>query len=98
MKIDIQNHLIEIEQSLDVHIQRSLRLAFSKMAAYISSITFILSDVVDQDGKTKKHCLLTLTLYRMPTIVIEETHVDLHFVINRVIQKATRIVTRKIAS
>ena len=98
MKINIQNHLIEIEQSIEVHIQRKLRLALSRVAAYISSITFIISDAIGQNGKVEKHCSLTLSLYRMSNIVIEETHADLHFVIDRVIQKATRTVSRKIAS
>ncbi|XPF93563.1 HPF/RaiA family ribosome-associated protein [Colwellia sp. RE-S-Sl-9] len=97
MKIDIQNRLTEEEQSMEVHIQQKLRLALSKMASYISSITFILSDVV-QNGKVEKHCSLTLSLYRMPNIVIEETQTDLYFVIDRVIQKATRSLSRKLSS
>jgi ribosome-associated translation inhibitor RaiA len=98
MKIDIQNRLTEIEQSLEVQIQRKLRLALSKAAAYISSITLIISDDIDQNGKAEMHCLLTLSLYRMPNIVIEENHADLNFVIDRVIQKATRTVLRKLSS
>lgn len=98
MKIDVQNCLSEIDQSINEHIQRRLRLALSKMAAYISSITFIISDVIDQNDKTKKHCSLTLSLYRMPNIVIEETQADLYFVIDRVIQKATRSLSRKLSS
>ena len=97
MKIDIQNRLIELEQSIEVHIQRKLRLALSKMAAYISSITFIISDVMSQNGKYEKHCSLTLSLYRMSNIVIEETQADLYFVIDRVIQKAARTVSRKLS-
>jgi hypothetical protein len=52
MKIDIQNRLTEIEQSLEVQIQRKLRLALSKAAAYISSITLIISDDIDKNGKS----------------------------------------------
>lgn len=98
MKIDIQNRLTEQEQLIEVHIQQKLRLALSKMAAYISSITFILFDAIDQNGQVEKHCSLTLSLYRMPNIVIEETQVDLYFVIDRVIQKATRSLSRKLSS
>ena len=98
MKIDIQNHLIEFDQSIEVHIQQKLRLALSKTAAYISTITFVISDVIDNNGKVEKHCSLTLSLNRMPNIVIEETQVDLYFVIDRVIQKATRSLSRKLSS
>ena len=95
MKIDIKNRLNEFHQPLEEHIQRKLRLALSKVAAYISSITFIISDVI---GQSEKHCSLTLSLYHMPNIVIEETHADIYFVIDRVIQKATRTVSRKLSS
>lgn len=98
MKIDIANHLTELDQSIEELIQRRLRLALSKVAAYISSITFTISDVIDQNGKTEKHCSLTLSLHHMPNIVIEETQIDLYFVIDRVIQKATRTLTRKLSS
>ncbi|MEW6996925.1 HPF/RaiA family ribosome-associated protein [Colwelliaceae bacterium BS250] len=98
MKIDIQNRLSEVEKSLEYDIQRRLRLALSKVAPYISSITFVISDSIGPDSKAEKHCSLTLSLYNMPNIVIEETQVDLYFVIDRVIQKATRSLSRKISS
>lgn len=98
MKIDIQNRLSEYDQSIDEHIQRKLRLALSKGAAYISSITFTLSDVIDESGKTEKHCSLKLSLYHMTNIVKEETQGNLYFVIDRVIQKATRTLSRKLSS
>jgi ribosome-associated translation inhibitor RaiA len=94
VKIDIQNRLNECDQSIEENIQRKLRLALTKIAAYISSITFIISDVIGLNGKTETHCSLTLSLYQMPNVVIDETHADLYFVIDRVIQKATRTVFR----
>ncbi len=97
MKIDIQNCLIELEESIEELIQRKLRLALSNVAAYVSSITFIISDADGQNGKVEKHCSLTLSLYHMPNIVIEETHADLNFAIDRVIQKATRTARRKLS-
>lgn len=98
MKIDIRNCLSEFDELIEEDIQRRLRLALSKMAAYISSITFIISDVIGLNDKTEKHCSLTLSLYHMPNIVIEETQVDVYFVIDRVIQKATRSLSRKLSS
>lgn len=98
MKIDIQNRLIELEESIEELIQRKLRLALSKVAACVSSITFVVSELVSQNGKVEKCCSLTLSLYHMPNIVIEETHADLNFAIDRVIQKATRAARRKLSS
>lgn len=97
MKIDIQICLSGLDQSIEQDIQRKLRLALSKMAANISSITFIVSENIDSNGKNEKHCLLTLSLYRMTNIVIEERQADLHFVIDRVIQKAARSLSRKLS-
>ena len=97
MKIDIQNRLSEQEESTQEHIQRKLRLALSKIAAYVSSITFTISDGGLQNDKVEKHCSLTLVLYNMPNIVVEETHADINFAIDRVIQKATRTATRKLS-
>ncbi|WP_440873789.1 hypothetical protein [Thalassotalea sp. PLHSN55] len=97
MKIAIENGLTEYDSSMEEHIQRKLRLALSKMAANISTITFTINEVVDQQGQVEKHCLLLLSLYQMPNIAIEETQADLAFVIDRVIQKATRALSRKLS-
>jgi hypothetical protein len=88
--------LSKLDHSTEEYIQRKPKLALSKMAAYISSITFIISDVIGLNGKTKKHCSLTLS--RIQNTVIEETHADFNFVIDRVIQKINRSVSRKISS
>lgn len=53
---------------------------------------------MDQNGKYDKHCSLTISLYSLPNIVIEETQPDLYFVIDRVIQKATRTARLKLSS
>ena len=97
MKIHVQNCLNEQDQSIEDHIKRRLRLGLSKVAANISSITFSLSGVIGLDGKNENYCLLTLSPYQLPNIVIEETQPDLYFCIDRVIQKATRTVARKLS-
>jgi ribosome-associated translation inhibitor RaiA len=96
MKIDIQNSLAELDQTIAVHIQRRLRLALSKMEANISSITFKVSEVVGRNGKLDKYCSLSISLYGKSDIVVEEIQTDLHDAIDRVIQKAARNVARKL--
>ncbi len=98
MKIDIQNALVDFDHTLEVDIQRRLMLALSKMKSHISSITFIIRDVVNKAGKQAKYCSLTITLKRLSDILIEEVQVDLDSAIDRVIQKATRLLSRKISS
>jgi len=96
MNINIQNSLVELDPTIEAHIQRRLRLALSKMASNISSITFNLSDVAGQNGKFDKHCSLTVSLYRLSDVVAEETQTDVNCAIDRVIQKAARKIARKL--
>lgn len=98
MKINIQNCLNEPGESIDEHVQRMIRLALSKAAANISSITFCVSDVMGKNGKYEKHCLLTISLHNLANLVIEEAQPDLYLAIDRVIQKATRTLSRKLSS
>jgi hypothetical protein len=90
--------LSKLDHSIEEYIQRKPRLALAKMAGYISSITFIISDVIGLNDKTKKHCSLTLSLHRMQNIIIDKIHAALNFAIDRVIQKANRSVSRKLSS
>ncbi|MGJ8692521.1 MAG: HPF/RaiA family ribosome-associated protein [Thalassotalea sp.] len=96
MKIDIQNSLVEVDQTITADIQRRLRLALSKMESNISSITFKISDVAERNSKFDKYCSLTISLYGISDVVVEETQTDLHCAIDRVIQKAARHVARKL--
>lgn len=96
MKINIQNDLNDSDKSLEEDIQRKLRLALSKVATNISSITFSVSDVIGQSGKYDNQCSIVISLHNMANIVIEETQPDLYFCIDRVIQKATRTISRKL--
>ncbi|TRX56446.1 HPF/RaiA family ribosome-associated protein [Thalassomonas sp. M1454] len=98
MKIKVQNDLIDIDQSITEYIQRMLRLGLSKYSTNISSINFLVSRVKEQRDKDDKHCVLTITLVNRENIVAEETQPDLNFAIDRVIQKATRKITRKLLS
>ncbi|MDX2369813.1 MAG: HPF/RaiA family ribosome-associated protein [Colwellia sp.] len=95
MKIDIQNTLVDLDPTVEADIQRRLLLALSKVKSHISSITFILSNVISGTGH---HCSLTITLKRLPDILVEETQRDLNSAIDRTIQKATHIISRKIST
>lgn len=96
MKIDIQNSLVELDQTTAADIQRRLRLALSKMESNISSIAFKISDVKGNNDKFDKYCSLTISLYGISDITVEETQTDIHCAIDRVIQKAARNVARKL--
>lgn len=98
MKIDIQNALVDYEPTLEADIQRRLMLAFSNVKSHISSVTFILTNVLSRTAQHTKHCSLTITLTQFSEILIEDSQVDIYSAIDRTIQKATRLIYRKISS
>ncbi|PCI54096.1 MAG: hypothetical protein COB45_09070 [Gammaproteobacteria bacterium] len=98
MKIDIQNALDNLDPTVEADIQRRLLLALSKVKSHISSITFILSDVVNEIDHHATHCSLSITLKRLSDILVEETQTDFNSAIDRTIQKATHIISRKIST
>jgi ribosome-associated translation inhibitor RaiA len=95
MKIDIKNALVDYAPSLEADIQRRLMLAFSNVKSHISSISFILTNVLSQTAQRTKHCSLTITLKQFSEISIEDSQVDIYSAIDRTIQKAARLIYRK---
>lgn len=81
---------------MKIDIQRRLLLAFSKLASHISSLTFVVSNIVSETDRHANHCLLTIILKRLSDILVEETQIDLNNTIDRTIQKVTHIISRKI--
>ncbi len=97
MKIDIQPTDIELQSTDLEQIHRKLNLAMSRMEPLISKISMHLSNVIDSSHGNEKYCRLKITLAHMPDeIVIDETQTDLAFAIDRVVQKACRIMSRKL--
>ncbi|HCM48102.1 MAG TPA: hypothetical protein DIS98_11565 [Colwellia sp.] len=97
MKIEIQNALVDYEPTLEADIQRRLMLAFSNVKSHISSVTFILTNVLNRTAYYTKHCSLTITLKQFSEILIEDSQVNIYSAIDRTIQKATRLIDRKIS-
>jgi hypothetical protein len=97
MKIEIQNALVDYEPILEADIQRRLMLAFSNVKLYISSVTFILTNVLGQIAHHTKHCSLTITLKQFPEILIEDYQINIYSAIDRSIQKVTRLFYRKVS-
>lgn len=95
MIIDVEYTLGELDDSLKTNIERRLILALSKVEPHIISIIVVLSNVNKNDVYSKR-CSLSISLNGISDILIEETQKDLNTAIDRVIQKATRIVFRKI--
>jgi putative sigma-54 modulation protein len=98
MKINIQSRQVELDKDIEAHIQRKLKLAFSRVEHNITSIYISLSDVTSKIGLSNTHCHLQIGIIDMPDMVIEDTQSDLYFAIDRVLQKASHSLTRKLIS
>jgi hypothetical protein len=96
MEISIQNALIDYEPTLEADIQRRLMLAFSNVKSHISPV--MLTNMLSRTAQHTKHYSLTITLKQFSEILIKYSQVDIYSAIGRSIQKATRLIYRKISS
>lgn len=96
MKIDIQSTDVVLDESTHEHIHRKLKLALSRMEPFIETISVHLSNVADSSNGNNKQCCLKISLTHKPDIIIEDIQTDLPYVIDRAIQKASRIINRKL--
>ncbi len=97
MKIDIQTRGFDLTEGLKAFIQRKLQFALSRMESHISVISIGLSDINGPKGGIDKRCRLQVSIANMEDIVIKDTQPDLYCAIDRTMQRASRVVTRKIA-
>lgn len=96
MKIDIQSTDLELYKTTQDNIQRKLKLALNRMEPHITRVSVHISNVADSDCVFNKHCRLKITLAHMSNILIEDIQTDLSNVIDRVIEKASRALKRKL--
>lgn len=95
MQVEIHYSQVELDKAIEAHIRRKLVLALSRIEIDISAISINLSEVVGAKGSSGKHCLLTISMDDLADIVVEDMQVDLYCVIDRVIQKASHVMTRR---
>ena len=96
MKIDIRSKDIVLNKPTQEQIRRKLKFALSRLEPYIKTISVYLSNISDSEHSNNNHCQLKISVTNMPDVIIEDIQVELSNVIDRVIQKATRIMNRKL--
>jgi len=100
--VNIQSNKIELDKALEVHIERKLRLALSNMEPLITAVTISLSDVVRNNAVSgieevvATQCGIQVSIENIPAIEVVDIQSDLYYAIDRVIQKASRTMTRKL--
>lgn len=97
MKVDIQFCDVELGEAIETHIQRKLHIALSRMVSYITTISISISDVNELEACGDKYCRVQISSTEFDDIIIEDTQIDLFYVIDRVIQRASRSLELKIA-
>lgn len=96
MQIDIQSRDVELDKAIETHIQRKLQIALSRMESHITGISIIISDVDGMGEGGDKRCLIHISSTEFEDIIIEDVQLDLFYVIDRAIHRASRSLELKI--
>jgi len=96
MKICIHTNDFELDESNHQLILRKFKLALTRIEPFIKTITMHLSTASDVNPCNDIHCKLNVCLCDKPSFIVEDIQKDLDFVVDRVIQKASRSINRKL--
>ncbi|GAA6172899.1 hypothetical protein NBRC116592_25690 [Colwellia sp. KU-HH00111] len=94
MKVTIASVGVKLNKALKTNVERKVQLTLSKLEPYISTISIKLSSSIDTRGISNNHCQLTIAVINQPNLVIEDTQADIECVLDRVLQKASRMIER----
>jgi putative sigma-54 modulation protein len=97
MQIDIQARDFSLTKSLRSHVERRLGFALSTRYDRIKRILVRLSDINGPRGGNDKCCQLHVVMPGQADVIIEDTQADLYTAIDRAADRASRVVTRKLA-
>ena len=104
MQVNIHSEQVKLDKAIEAHIQRKIKLALSRFESSISSISISLSDDLTKSANTSNsditatRCCLKVFIGSLTSIEVEDTQNDLYCAIDRVIQKASRSIPRKLSS
>ena len=96
MIVNIQSNEVLLNEKSHQQIIRKIKLGLTRLEPYIKTLSIDLSIDSSFEDANYTHCRLTITAIDMPNIIIEDTQIKLSFVIDRVIQKAIRMMNRKL--
>ena len=94
MQVNITSTGVELHQELEKKIQRKLQLTLSRVKPYITTISISLSNSINSRGIKNMHCKLMLVIVNQSDVIVEDTQMDLDCVIDRVLQKTSRMIER----
>lgn len=97
MQIEIQARDFSLTPALRGHIERRLGFAFSSRFEHIQRIQVRVMDINGPRGGNDKCCQIQIMLAGYADVIIEDTEADLYLAISRAAERASRIVTRRLA-
>jgi len=96
MKIEIKSCGFSLTDALFNYAQSRLLFAMSYCSGHINRVVIHLSDVNGPRRGADKRCHIQVVLSGIPDVVIQDTEVNLYDAIDRAIDRAKRIVVRKV--
>ena len=96
MQTDIQTRGFSLTESIRDYTQRRLSQAVNFADDHIRRVTVRLSDINGPRGGEDKRCQVTVTMARMPSVLIEDIGHDLYASIDRALERTRLSVTRQI--
>lgn len=96
MNIHIQARDFALTNPLREYIERRLRFALGWADERLRHVSVRLSDENGPRGGKDKRCRLQVTFCGAPSVVIADTEADLYVAIDRVADRASRAVARRL--
>jgi len=97
MQIDIQARQFSLTDSIRTHVLERLGLALGRRYESIKCVHVKLSDINGPRGGKDKRCLIHVILPRLKNVVIEYTESSLYVAIDRAAERASRVVSQRLA-
>jgi ribosome-associated translation inhibitor RaiA len=97
MQIEIQTRSFPLTNAMRGHVERRLGFALSTRYEHIERIVVRLSDINGPRGGADKCCHIQVILPRVGNVIIEDTESDLYVAVDRATDRASRLVTRRLA-
>jgi ribosomal subunit interface protein len=93
MKIDIQTQNFSLTLAIEKHIRRHCGTMIHHFSNRIINVHIHLSNITNK-GEKNKRCLIHIELHSLPTIIIENTEINLYDAINKSSHRAQRTVRK----
>jgi len=87
---------VELEATDRDYLRRKLGRKLGKFAQFIERASVRIEDVNGPKGGVDKRCRIKVVLSGMPSVVIDERHVELQAVMDRALARAERAVRRAV--